>query len=117
MLFVPTRIDLENILIELSQKEKINTACSHLYVESKIQHKSTYLWNKTRFTDTENRLVVAKVEEGTIGGMEREFRISQCKPTYRMDKQKILLCSTGNYIQYPVPNYNGKEYEKEYVYV
>ena len=24
-----------------------------------------------------------------------------------------LLYSTGNYIQYPVINYNGKEYEKE----
>ena len=43
MLFVPTWIELENILIELSQKEKINTACYHLYAESKIQHKSTYL--------------------------------------------------------------------------
>ena len=26
---------------------------------------------------------------------------------------KVLLCSTGNYIQYPVTNHNGKEYEKE----
>ena len=26
---------------------------------------------------------------------------------------KVLLCSTGNYIQYLVINYNGKEYEKE----
>ena len=30
---------------------------------------------------------------------------------------KILLYSTGNYIQYPVININGKEYEKENVYV
>ena len=28
---------------------------------------------------------------------------------------KVLLYSTGNYIQYPVINHNGKEYEKEYV--
>ena len=33
---------------------------------------------------------------------------------YRMDKQ---LYSTGNYIQYPVTNHNGKEYEKEYIYI
>ena len=26
---------------------------------------------------------------------------------------KVLLYSTGNYIQYPVINHNGKEYEKE----
>ena len=25
---------------------------------------------------------------------------------------KVLLCSTGNYIQYPVIDHNGKEYEK-----
>ena len=30
---------------------------------------------------------------------------------------KVLLCSTGNYIQYPVINHNGKEYEKEFIYV
>ena len=35
---------------------------------------------------------------------------------YRMDKQQVLLYSTGNYIQYPVINHNGKEYEKEYIY-
>ena len=29
---------------------------------------------------------------------------------YRMDKQKILLDNTGNSIQYPVINHNGKEY-------
>ena len=28
---------------------------------------------------------------------------------------KVLLYSTGNYIQYPVINHNGKEYEKEYI--
>ena len=34
---------------------------------------------------------------------------------YRMDKQGPKLYNTGNYIQYPVINHNGKEYEKEYV--
>ena len=27
---------------------------------------------------------------------------------------KNLLCSRGNYIQYPVITYNGKEFEQEY---
>ena len=31
---------------------------------------------------------------------------------YRMDKLKVLLYSTGNYIQYLVINHNGKEYKK-----
>ena len=30
---------------------------------------------------------------------------------YRMNN-KVLLCSTGNYIQYPVINHNGKEHKK-----
>ena len=35
---------------------------------------------------------------------------------------KILLCSTRNYIQYPVINHKGKEYEKDtcinvYIYI
>ena len=34
-----------------------------------------------------------------------------------MDKQQVLLYSTGNYIQHLVMNHNGKEYEKEYIYV
>ena len=29
---------------------------------------------------------------------------------------KVLLYSTGDYIQHPVINQNGKEYEKEYMY-
>ena len=29
----------------------------------------------------------------------------------------VLLYSTGNYIEYPMVNHNGKEYEKECVYI
>ena len=30
---------------------------------------------------------------------------------------KVLLYNTGNYVQYPVINHNGKEYEKRCIYV
>ena len=36
---------------------------------------------------------------------------------YKLDKQQVLLVSTGNYTQYPVINHNGNKYEKEYTYV
>ena len=36
--------------------------------------------------------------------------------THRMDKQQSPLYSTGNYIQYPGINFNGKEYKKN-VYI
>ena len=34
---------------------------------------------------------------------------------YRTDKQRVLWYSTGNYIQYPLINHNGKEHEKDYI--
>ena len=47
-----------------------------------------------------------------------EFGISRCKLLFtEWINNKVLLCSTGNYIQYPVINHNGKEYEKEYMCV
>ena len=30
---------------------------------------------------------------------------------------KVLLYSTANHIEYPMINHNGKEYEKEYIYI
>ena len=44
--------------------------------------------------------------------------MSRCKLGYNeWINNKVLLQSTGNYIQYPVINHHGKEYEKEYIYV
>ena len=49
-------------------------------------------------------------------GVDWEFGIKRCKLlTWR--NNKVLLCSTGNYIQYPVINPNGKESEKEYIHM
>ena len=41
----------------------------------------------------------------------------QIQTTIYEINNKVLLYSTGNYIQYPVINHNGKEYEEEYVYI
>ena len=63
------------------------------------------------------RLVVAKGETGGRG-KNWEFGISRCKLLYiGWINNKVLLYSTGNYIQYPVINHNGKEYEKEYIHI
>ena len=55
------------------------------------------------------------------GRMEWEFGISRCKLVYiGWIKNKVLLYSTGNSIQYPMINYSGKEYEKNmciYIYI
>ena len=58
-----------------------------------------------------------KEDEGSGGeGWEWEFGVSKCKLLYIEWKNKVLLYSTGNYIEFPVINRNGKEYEKK-VYV
>ena len=60
----------------------------------------------------ENRLVVSR--KGWGGGrMEWEFGIGRCELLYiGWINNKVLLYSTGNCIQYPIINHNGKEYEK-----
>ena len=61
--------------------------------------------------------MVAKAEEGG-GGIDWKFGISRCKILHiGWINNKVLLCSTRNYIQYVVVNHNGKEYEKKYVYI
>ena len=55
--------------------------------------------------------------EGVGGGVEWEFGVSRCELLYTGWINKVLLCSTGNYIQYPMINHNGKEYIKNNVYI
>ena len=51
-----------------------------------------------------------------VGGINQEFGISRYKLLcIKQINSKVLLCSTGNYIQYIVINHNGKESEKEYI--
>ena len=53
---------------------------------------------------------LASEEEGGRG-LDWEFGISRCKLVYvEWRNSKVLLYSTGNYIQYPEISHNGKEY-------
>ena len=92
---------------EVSQTEKGEIIWYHLCVESKIWQKWTYLWNRNRLTDIENRYVVAKGQWGERP-MEWEIRFGKCKLLHLEWINKVLLYSTENYIQYPVINHNGK---------
>ena len=59
-------------------------------------------------------------QEGGVWGRKYwELGISRCKLLYiGWINNKVLLYSTGDYIQYPVINHNGKEYKKNiYMYV
>ena len=47
------------------------------------------------------------------GGRDWEFGISRYELLHIGWLSKVLLYSTGNYIQYPVINHHGKEYENK----
>ena len=56
--------------------------------------------------------------EGGDGGMDWEAGVSRCKLLYmEWVNNKVPLYSTGNYIQHPVINQNGKEYKKVCIYI
>ena len=55
------------------------------------------------------------VAKGVGGWNDWESGISRFKLLYIGWINKVLLYSTGKYIQYPVINHNIKKYEKEYM--
>ena len=72
--------------------------------------------NRNKLTDIENKFMVTKVEKR--GGINWEFGINRYTLLYiKQIDNKDLLYSTGNYIQYLVITYNGKESEKECIYM
>ena len=82
--------------------------------------KSQTVQQRKRLTDTDSKLVIAKqgVGAGVGGRMDWEFGITRCKLLHtKWKNNKVLLYSTGNHIQHPVINHNGKEYERERIYM
>ena len=61
--------------------------------------------NRHRLTDTQNKLTATKGEEGRneLGVWDWQIQTT----IYKIDK-KVLLYSTGDYIQYPI-SHNEKE--------
>ena len=82
-------------------------------LEPKIQHKWTYLGEKNK-TDSQIQRTDLWLPRGW--GWERndwEFGVSRCQPLYiGWINHKILLYSTGNYIQHPVASHSGKNMTK-----
>ena len=78
----------------------------HPYVHSSPSHNSQDMEKKQNQEETTTTL--AKVE-GVGGGMEWEVQVSRCELLHiEQINNKVLLYSTGNYIQYPMINHNGK---------
>ena len=122
MTFAATWMQLEIIILsEVSQKEKDKYPMISLNVWTLKYGTDEPIYKTETQSQTEShresRFVVAKRKESR-GGMDWEFGVSRCKllPIGYINN-KVLLYSTGNYIQYPGKNNNGKEYKKECVYV
>ena len=75
---------------------------------NKIWQKPTYLRNRDRLIDIENRFVVPKWE-GVRRGMDWEFEVSRCKLLHlEWISNEVLLYSTGNSIQSLGIEHDGK---------
>ena len=100
MPFTATWMQLE--ILKINEIRKTNTIWFHLYVESKIWHKWTYLK-----TETDSQPKGREEGEGWTEGLG----VSRFKLLYlEWINDKVLLYRTGNYIQCPVIDHDGNEY-------
>ena len=79
------------------------------------------MWN-LKYDTNESIYEQKQIRRQTCGcggeWIDCEFGISICKLLHiECINNKVLLYNTGNYIQYPVVNHDGKEYEKECIYM
>ena len=108
-------MDLEIIIISVLSQEKTNTIWYHLYMESKYETNKLIYETETGSQTYRTDLWLPRMECGR--GMDREFGVSGCELSDIVWlNNKILLYGTGNYIQHPVINHNGKKYERECIY-
>jgi len=79
----------------------------------KIWQKWTYVQNKYRLIDIENRLVVTKGEGGGYG-KDWEFGVNRCKLFHLewISNEVLGTQDTGNYTQSLGIDHDGKEYKK-----
>ena len=118
MSFAASWMDLEMVILSaVNQTEKDKYHMISLTHGIKKNDTGTYLQNRNRLTDIENKFLVTKGEEGG-GGIDEVYEINKhIQPHIRQINNKVLLYSTEKYIQYLLITYSGKESEKEYIYI
>ena len=101
-----TQMGLEITILNEVRKRKINTIYVIIYMWNLNIVKMNYLYGcqelRRRWESKELGVWDQQMQTVTITGWINN---------------KVLPYSTGNYIQYPVINHNGKEHEKEYGYM
>ena len=118
MSFAATGMDLEMIILsEVSKSERERQIPYGITYMSNLKYDTNELICETE-TDSQTQRTDLRLPRGMggRGGIDWEFGTSRCKLLHiEWINNKVLLYSTGNYIQYPVINHNRKEYEKEYI--
>ena len=83
-------------------------------MESKKIDTNELIYKKETDAQTQKTNLWLPKGKGGEGGINQEFGISRYKLLYiRQINNKVLLYSVGNYTQYLVINYKGKEYEQK----
>ena len=96
---------------ESKRERQISYDITYLW-NLKQWYKETYLQNRNRLTDIENKLMVTKGQRGGDKVQINRYTLLYIKQMNNKD----LLYSTGNYIQYLVINYK-RIWKSIYVYV
>ena len=113
MPFAATQMDLEIIILNEVRKRKQNAIWYHLYVESKIQEKSTYLQNKNRFIYREQTC-------GCQEGGERNGSLGLAEVNYYtqwLDKQQGPAVQHREIQSILYHNHSGKEYIYTHIHI
>ena len=120
MPFAATWMQLEIIVLsDVSQEGNDKYHMISRVCRISIGHNCSY--HKTEI-DSQTQRTDLWLPRGKLAGEETDWEfgisVNSCKLLYTgWINNKFLLYNRGNYIQYPVINHNGKEYEKAYIYI
>ena len=120
MPFAATRVQLEIIILSEWSQRMTDILCYHLDVMWNLEnwYKWTYLQNRNRLTNRKQTYGYRSRKWDGEGGINQEFGINRYTVPYiKWINNKDLLYNTGDYIQYLIITYNGKEFGEEYIYV
>ena len=102
---------------EVSQKEKDKYHLISLIFGIYNMAQMILSTEQKKIMDMVRRLVVTR-REGGGSGMDGEYGVGRYKLLYlEWISNGILLCSTGNYVQSPGVEHDGRQYKKKDVYM
>ena len=115
------RWDLEIIIPREVTQRETNIICYHSYVESQKKDTHEIIFKTETDSQTQekktNKLLITKGRKGR--GINQELGIDRYTLLHiKQINSKVLLYiyNIGNYIQYLTVTYNGKEFEREWMY-